>query len=404
MDNSTIPQTAKDIILTYYIPGFDEPIELPFGILDTFQRDQSQNALVMGVTIGSASMLLIFLIGILYKTNKFSATTRKSFNKSILFYINVLILLMSVIRTGCFVDYLLGPLNAASFAFTGWYTGGSSFASSDAANWFKVILFLLIEISLVFQVYIMFKAPKLKIWGVFATVLSGLFGLVVVGFQINLAVLSHIRYQQALNQLEETVIRTIWMDLPTILFSVSINIMSVFLIGKLIIAIKTRRLKQFDSFHILLIGFTQTLILPSILLFIHYFVSSGGLDYLLVNISLMLIVLMLPLSSLWAQTSNSAQFINSSPSMSFLSRQKSAGGATLNSVTTGNLKKMTHEDDFHSPTTLRDDSESMMMVERSKPVAGIDGQLPPDIEQILNGEDRVVEDGIFAKHVTLKKM
>ena len=44
--------------------------------------------------------------------------------------------------------------------------------------------------------------------------------------------------------------------------------MTILLIGKLIIAIRTRRylgLKQFDSFHILLIGFSQTLIIPSII-------------------------------------------------------------------------------------------------------------------------------------------
>ena len=176
-----------------------------------------------------------------------------------------------------------------------------------------------------------------------ASLLSIGLGLIVVAFQINLTILSHIRFSRAIstNRSEEEsssssslssssssdsvgyVINSIWMDLPTILFSISINIMTILLIGKLIFAIRTRRylgLKQFDSFHILLIGFSQTLIIPSIILVVHYFYLSQNKDSLLQQISLLLIILMLPLSSLWAQTANNTHNINSSPSLSFISR------------------------------------------------------------------------------------
>ena len=98
--------------------------------------------------------------------------------------------------------------------------------------------------------------------------------------------------------------------------------MTILLIGKLIIAIRTRRylgLKQFDSFHILLIGFSQTLIIPSIILVVHYFYLSQNKDSLLQQISLLLIILMLPLSS-YGSTANNTHNINSSPSLSFISR------------------------------------------------------------------------------------
>ena len=59
--NSTfIPDKPGDIIISYSIPGLDQPIQIPFHSLDSFQTDQAKIALVMGITIGSCSMTLIF--------------------------------------------------------------------------------------------------------------------------------------------------------------------------------------------------------------------------------------------------------------------------------------------------------------------------------------------------------
>lgn len=466
--NSTfIPDKPGDIIISYSIPGLDQPIQIPFHSLDSFQTDQAKIALVMGITIGSCSMTLIFLISIMYKTNKLTnlklnlklklklkyilqwinqkiftkkrndnkqqqqqqiesssynnTTTTLGGYKLFLFYLNSLILLIGIIRSGCYLNYNLGPLNSLSFVFTGWYDG-SSFISSDVTNGFKCILYALVEISLGFQVYVMFKTSNLKIWGIMASLLSIGLGLIVVAFQINLTILSHIRFSRAIstNRSEEEssssssssdsvgyVINSIWMDLPTILFSISINIMTILLIGKLIIAIRTRRylgLKQFDSFHILLIGFSQTLIIPSIILVVHYFYLSQNKDSLLQQISLLLIILMLPLSSLWAQTANNTHNINSSPSLSFISRyhlsdsNRSGGSNTI--VSNGGGGGGGGE---------------------NFPVSGIDAQLPPDIEKILhednnykllnsnnesvNDGDIIINDeGMITKQITIKRV
>ena len=470
--NSTfIPDKPGDIIISYSIPGLDQPIQIPFHSLDSFQTDQAKIALVMGITIGSCSMTLIFLISIMYKTNKLTnlklnlklkyilqwinqkiftkkrndnkqqqqqqqqqqiesssynnTTTTLGGYKLFLFYLNSLILLIGIIRSGCYLNYNLGPLNSLSFVFTGWYDG-SSFISSDVTNGFKCILYALVEISLGFQVYVMFKTSNLKIWGIMASLLSIGLGLIVVAFQINLTILSHIRFSRAIstNRSEEEssssssslssdsvgyVINSIWMDLPTILFSISINIMTILLIGKLIFAIRTRRylgLKQFDSFHILLIGFSQTLIIPSIILVVHYFYLSQNKDSLLQQISLLLIILMLPLSSLWAQTANNTHNINSSPSLSFISRHhlsdSSRSGGSNTIVSNGG-------------------SNGGGGGGGNFPVSGIDAQLPPDIEKILhednnykllnsnnesvNDGDIIINDeGMITKQITIKRV
>lgn len=495
--NSTIipPNDSGDIIINYLIPGLNESIEIPFHLLDSFQTDQTKLALIMGITIGSCSMTLIFLISIMYKTNKLSnifnnniniktifqwinqmifnekinlnkhkqndsynnnIIVGKGFYKLFLFYLNSLILLIGIIRSGCYLNYNLGPLNSISFVFTGWYnesisTSKLSFISSDITNGFKCILYGLVEISLGFQVYIMFKTSNLKIWGLMASLLSISLGLIVVALQINLTILSHIRFVKATTTTTTTnnnetstsivtggyVINSIWMDLPTILFSISINIMTILLIGKLIIAIRIRRylgLKQFDSFHILLIGFSQTLIIPSIILIIHYFYLSKSKDSLLQQISLLLIILMLPLSSLWAQTANNIHNINSSPSLSFISRHHlSDNNSNINTIVNGNINHRYNSNtnsnsnsnsngngngkfsklntNGSSPFTLKGDSGSLMLQMTSNsnngnngninagnvnagnnfsiPVSGIDAQLPPDIEKILHDEDNI---------------
>lgn len=184
--------------------------------------------------------------------------------------------------------------------------------------------------------------------------------------------------------------------------------MTILLIGKLIFAIRTRRylgLKQFDSFHILLIGFSQTLIIPSIILVVHYFYLSQNKDSLLQQISLLLIILMLPLSSLWAQTANNTHNINSSPSLSFISRHhlsdSSRSGGSNTIVSNGGSNGGGGGGNF--------------------PVSGIDAQLPPDIEKILhednnykllnsnnesvNDGDIIINDeGMITKQITIKRV
>lgn len=412
MDINNTIQSSGDIIITYTIPGIEEPFELPFEVLNHFQSEQSKNCLVMGVMIGSCSVLLIFLVGILFKTNKFSTIGKsKNLSKNFLFYLNCLITFIGIIRAACFSNYLLGPLNSASFEFTGWYNG-ESYASSEAANGFRVILFALIETSMVFQVFVMFRGAGMKKLAYSVTILCTALALVVVGFQINSTVLSHRRFVNTVNEISDTGLSSIWLDLPTILFSVSVNLMSVLLIGKLILAIKTRRylgLKQFDSFHVLLICSTQTLLVPSLILFVHYFLFFRNANVMLINISILLIVLMLPFSSLWAQTANTTQYINSSPSFSFISREPSAN-STLHS-SSGHYSEKSYginklNTQGSSPATLKDDHNSVIL-EATNPMSGFDAQLPPDIARFLQDDIRIEPSStqdFVSTEVTYKKV
>ncbi|KAI5954588.1 STE2 [Candida jiufengensis] len=388
------------INITFTLPNVPDVQTVPFSYLDAYHKQQLNNAIVLGATIGASSMLMIMLIGILYKNFKTLKT-------SLLFNLNIGILLSIVIRSGCYLNYLLNNLASISFNFTGIYNG-ESFASSDAANAFKVLLITLIQVSLVYQIFIMFKTPTFKNWGIMASVLAGLLALASIGTQIYNAIKSHIAFTAGTSG-SPIAIDDFLMDLPTILFSVSINIISVLLVIKLGLAIKKRRylgLKQFDSFHILFIMSTQTMIIPSIILFIHYF-NYKHANTTLVNVSLLLIVISLPLSSLWAQTANNVRKINSSPSMSFISRSSSnhSGQDTLASASSKISKFNTIvSSNSTTPITLKGGDDDSFILDRnvnSNPLGStLNTGLPRDLEKYLN-ED--IDEGIIAREITILK-
>ncbi|KAI5969604.1 STE2 [Candida margitis] len=395
MDQVATRLNSGDVIITITIPGEEDgTYEVPFYVLDEYHLSRMENAIILGVTIGACSILLVMLVGILFKNFQ-------KLKKSLLFNLNFVILLMLILRSACYINYLMNNLSSISFFFTGIFAG-ESFMSSDAANAFKVILVTLIEMSLTYQTYVMFKIPTLKIWGLGASFLAGVLGLATIATQIYTTVMSHVNF---INGTTGSAPQTTsaWMDMPTILFSVSVNVVSLLLICKLGLAIRTRRylgLRQFDTFHILLIMSTQTMIIPSIILFVHYFDKSDS-STTLVNVSLLLVVISLPLSSLWAQTANNIRRIDTSPSISFLTKETSNGNETLHSGV--KVSKYNTSTSVHTLSgTLKDDSSYIL--DRSAPEPKlVDTGLPKDLEKFLNNDFNEGDDGMIAREVTTLK-
>ncbi|KAI5948648.1 STE2 [Candida theae] len=397
MDQIVSNISSGDILVTYTVPNEEDgTYQVPFSAIDGFHNSKMENGIILGATIGASSMLLIMLAGIWFKNFH-------KLKRSLLFNLNFAILLMLIMRSACYINYLMNGLSSISFFFTG-VVNGASFSSSDAANTFKVILVALIEFSLTYQIYVMFKTPTFKIWGVIASLLAGALGLATIATQIYTTVMSHINFVNGTTG-SPSQITTAWMDMPTILFSVSVNVLSLFLMLKLGLAIRTRRylgLKQFDAFHILFIMSTQTMIIPSIILFVHYFDKDDS-HTTLVNISLLLVVISLPLSSLWAQTANNVRRIDTSPSMSFISRESSnrSGKETLHSGV--RISKFNTSNTVNStPGTLKDDSS--FILDRSVAVQDkVDTGLPKDLEKFLNNGFNEGDDGMIAREITMLK-
>lgn len=187
-------------------------------------------------------------------------------------------------------------------------------------NLFHLILVGFVEAILLYQIHVVFKLSLMGKKRYFLECGVALLSLITVGLDLN----SGAQHAIALRaQLLEGIPKSVspWIDnVPVILFSASINVLCFILVLKLVFAVRTRRqlgLRQFDSFHVLIIMASQTFMVPSSLVIANYFRNNLSL---LSQISLILAVFNLPLCSLWACSSNNSQFPTSSQN-TILSRQ-----------------------------------------------------------------------------------
>lgn len=279
------------IVLSYQVA--DQDFQVTFSQLDQTMKEFIQFAIIHGLAIGIGS-LLMFLSWVIV-INK----------RTPIFIMNQCSLLLLVIRSGLYLGYVLGSLSQLAYIYTGIFNGSwDAYNLSMATNVVFCFLVMSAESTMVFQVYVMFKSSKQKYLGNILTSICGVLGITVVGLYVNASAnASYVLKSQLTNK--DFVAYGSWVaNLPIILFSSTVNILSIILILKLAVAIRTRRflgMKQFDSFHILIIMITQTFIIPSTLVIVNYKNTSTNF---LSSLSFILAVCNLPLGSLWATSSN----------------------------------------------------------------------------------------------------
>jgi pheromone alpha factor receptor len=275
------------------IPALDETLSL--SKFDSVSFNLLQNAIVNSCALGSCISLMLLLI-------------LKSKKHGIVYWLHMATLSCLIIRSGLYLGYILSPLAKIGFVVTGVTNANlkQGYNLSVAADVFNIVLTLLVEICFTFQTSVMFRSPKHQQIGISITLGFGLLGLVIFAFQIVAVTKTHISSYKSLFGDGGNPVDVWLINLPTILFSVSINLMSLVLVIKLVIGIRIRRylgLKQFDYLHVLLIMFTQTFIVPTILVIVEY-KSGDEYDPILLTVAMTVVVLSLPLSSMWAQMAN----------------------------------------------------------------------------------------------------
>lgn len=386
----------RDITLNYTLPigSENDVFVVSFGALDDFSVSSLKWAAVYSFAIGSCLTLSFLLWAI-------------SLNRTTpIFILNQITMVVMVIRSSLFLSYLMGSLSSLSFTFTGILLPNSygTYRITVAASAFQTILVACIEASMTYQIFVIFRSPEVKRLGLALTMVTAVGGLTVVGFYINSTVVNARSYADIVNQSVTTTRYGSWVrDIPFILFSVSINLMSSMLACKLFFAIKTRRylgLKQFDCFHILFIMSCQTMFIPSILVIINYGVSSAK-NNILSTVSVVLVVLSLPFSSMWASAANNNPAPSSS-TFSFISRSNSNDSDTdtivgnkfslfPNKLSRTSSTNSSSEKTVHGlPTTLKSlkiqNPHGFCLSNYSSP--------PSDIEQIIYGEADIERDGV----------
>ena len=288
----------SDIILTYE-SAFSLETTITFGQLQQWVESKLKYAIIYGTRIGAAGVALLILL--IVTKNK----------KSPIFVINIFSLLFIILHSGVYLKYLKSNYSSITYSFTYFeqMVKRTDIYTSGAANMLEVFLVFFVELSLVFQVYTIFKSTSNKRLGQAWILLSSGIGITTVGLYFASAIKT---IKAVYNNTDYSGDATIY-NAAIICLASSINFMTLLLIYKLAHAIKSRRflgLKQFDSFHILLIMSSQSLIIPSILYILAYGLPAHDGTQSLQAIATLIVVLSLPLSSMWAGASNSHSIIN----------------------------------------------------------------------------------------------
>lgn len=268
------------------------PSSITFGELQYLINTKIRQSIVFGVCCGAS--IITFIIMWLVSKRK----------KTPIFILNQMSLFLLFLQSAFYFKYILSAQSSVTLALTQFpqMVHKYNLHVSAAADIFKLLLVICIESSLVFQVKVMFSGDSFKKISYFLLTSSITIGLATSGmlFAAVVMIIKNI-YTGVSNKGYK------YYNIANILFASSINFMTFILIIKLILAIRARRflgLKQFDSFHILLIMTCHSLVVPSILTILAYALQSN--TDVLVSVSTLLVVLSLPLSSIWAGSINTA--------------------------------------------------------------------------------------------------
>ena len=273
--------------------------QISFGELQSFFNRKMNQSIIYGTRIGAAAVAILIL---------WMVTKNK---RSPIFIINQFTLLIIVLHSALFLKYLASPYSSAIYTFTYFpqLVHRSNIYVSGAVNMLEVVLIALVEISLVYQVYTIFKSSENRKMTVAWISLSSALGLATIGTYFATAVISMLNiYEKSYSTSDSKLF-----NVSVILLASSINVMTLLLSLKLFFAVRARRflgLKQFDTFHILLIMSAQSLIIPSILYILSYALPAKDGTSNLAAIATLIVVLSLPLSSMWASSTNNSSQVN----------------------------------------------------------------------------------------------
>lgn len=227
--------------------------------------------------------------------------------KTPIFISNLVSLFFVVFHSALYLGYLSTPFASLTFNLTLFpeLIHRSDVHLFAATNIAQVLLVAAVEASLILQVRIIFYSDTYKPVGRILVAISTLLATVTTVLFLVSAIKSIKSVYADLLSLQDS----LYFNLATIMLATSVNFMTLLLTVKLVLAVRSRRflgLKQFDSFHILLIMSFQTMIFPSILLILSYALNGRKGTNTLSTLATLLVTLSLPLSSMWATSANNS--------------------------------------------------------------------------------------------------
>ncbi|KAI4248160.1 MAG: hypothetical protein LQ352_006005 [Teloschistes flavicans] len=266
------------------------PINITIPELDAFILYSVQISINYAAQLGASLLFLIVLL-LLTKPEK---------RKSPIFIINSLALVFNVIRTLLQCLYFTGPFCEPYAYFSLDYSrvSTSDYANQVAITVLTLLLLICAELSLLLQVQVVCVTLR-QIFQRLIFALSIIIAGLAVSFRLTFCI-ENARYILALKSLFPLE----WLASATnIVTTISICWFCAVFVIKLGFALDQRKklgVGTFGPMRIIFIMGCQTLIIPAIFSIIEYFVPVPSMDS---NV-LSLVVIFLPLSSLWASASN----------------------------------------------------------------------------------------------------
>lgn len=289
--------------LQVVVPLFNA--SMPMTYIDTWARGLIKRAITSLLLLGACAVVL-FLLLLIRRKHLF------------IHWVHVCCVVLLMIRASLELAYITGPLLSVGFGMFGYGVPNpvQYYAVLACATCFMLVTMMFVEVAIVHQAWAMLTIYRSQWWGKAVIITVVLLALTVIGFEWALVIISIRaqlnRFHLATDYVDQTYLGAVvplWVtNLPIVLFSVLINVVSLLLVIKLVMAIRTRRLlglRQFDHLHVLLIMLTQTLVIPLVLLIINYRLYMM-LDKILMLVLTLLVVLLLPLATMWAQMQNEA--------------------------------------------------------------------------------------------------
>ncbi|KAI9767820.1 MAG: hypothetical protein M1840_005501 [Geoglossum simile] len=237
----------------------------------------------------------------------------------------MLSLVLNTLRCFLQIFYFSGPWSEVYAFFAGDYSRvpTSSYANSIAAEVIALLLLVAVEASLVMQTHVVCATMR-DAYRYIISLASAVIALTAIGLRFTLVVVD------IKSTLTASSPPWFWLASGSnIMTTISICFFCAIFVIKLGFAVLQRRklgLKQFGPMQVVFIMGCQTLIVPAIFSILTYFVDFPGMA----SLTLTLVTMLVPLSSMWASMSVSGQ--PSQPSSDHGSRRKLFGSYASGSV------------------------------------------------------------------------
>nr|ABM91766.1 pheromone receptor alpha [Pneumocystis carinii] len=295
---------------------------IPFLLsdFDEFSLSRAQTSMIFSAQCAMSLLLAIVLI----------LTSKREKRKTLLFFLNIGGLITVFIRACLQCAYLSGTWVSYSVQFLGEFEllSQKDFYVSIIASCIPIFIILFIELSLLIQIRVVYATEKkLQIP---LTIAFSIIIIVVIIFWILAAVQNSMAVLSQTHFGHSGLWGSPWpYTVARISFAFSIFIGCMVFIYKLLITIYRRHkmgVKEFGPLQIIFIMSCQTLIIPAILILVDFGVKITGFS----SLTQALVVMSLPLSSLWASSKVENNKNNAAPT--YYKDMKSIGDYSIEST------------------------------------------------------------------------